>query len=195
MVYQSVMDGSREAKDSRLLSTGNVVFLSLTAAAMIATSMVSIPLVLPLFAVLPGVGALATAFFFGAFLAVAYRRVRRPGVALYCSLLMGLLFVFISPSILAYIIASALVTDALSVLVLRRGVGRRGLVLLSTVYASGNYAFGFYFGSLFNDLGFGFHHLENQPWLVLALFIGAAVLGAAGGAVGATIAVELEQRS
>lgn len=165
--------------------TREVVFLSLIAVGMIVSAMLTVPLVVPLFATVPGAGAVVTAFFLGFFLALSYRKIAKPGAATFTSLLMGVVFAFITPSMFFILVSAALITDAALILKKPDFSSLKTLVLISAVFNLFVYIFGYLFGSFFNLPGFGMEMLISQWPLIVSLALLTLALGSIGGYLGA----------
>jgi energy-coupling factor transport system substrate-specific component len=87
----------------------DIVYMAITAAAMMVVSFFTVPLVVAL--PIPGIRTIVVAPFYGLLIALAVVKIKKVGTCTIVSTLCGLPLAFISPVILMFCVASGITAD------------------------------------------------------------------------------------
>jgi hypothetical protein len=171
----------------------DIVFIAIIAVVMMVVSFLTLPLVTAFFAVIPGIGVLVVAPFYGLLIALLLSKVQKVGATTFASLILGLPLIFISPSITMFTIGSGLFADLIAFL--WKGVfkSQRKIIILSSIYILAMFYLGLLAGSIFVVTGFSPEHLAQNIPLVIAGSLLALGMAAAGGFVGTKLSREFQQ--
>jgi hypothetical protein len=171
----------------------DIVSMALIAVAMEVISFIMLPLVTALFAVIPGVGVLVVAPFYGLLIALILSKVRKTGTATFVSLLVGLPLVLISPSITLFTLGAGLTTDLACLVWKGAFQSQKAMTVISGIYIFSMFYFGLLFGSVFLVAGFAPELLGQEIPLVIACSLLALGMGLAGGFLGVKLSREFRQ--
>jgi len=166
----------------------DAIFAALIAVAMNVISFITVPLVTAM--PVPGIRNLVVAPFFGLFMAIAMLKIGKPGTATIVSFLVGIMLVFISPLILAFMLASGAIADIAALLWRGSYKSPIAVIAICGIYMMVNVWLGIVFGALFLVENYSLDIFLSQP---VAIAIASALcfaLGAAGAAVGTKISTE-----
>ena len=169
----------------------DIVFMALISVVMNVVSFMTVPLVTAV--PIPGIRNVVVAPFFGLLLAIALLKIKKIGTATIISFFVGVLLIFISPAILAFMLASGIVTDIVAVLLKKPFDDSKNIILLCGVYMIVEVWFGIFFGALFLSPGFSFDLFLTQPLVILVMSLASFLLGAAGGFLGSKIGGEFKR--
>lgn len=174
------------------LQLKDVVFAAIIAAAMNVISFIAVPLVMAI--PLPGAKTVAVAPFYGLFLAIALLKTQKYGVLTLVSFLAGIPMFFISPCILAFLVASGLSTDLCLYLFFHNLRKDSTIILASGIFMAFMVPYGLLFGALLAG-GTNLATFLLQPWLVLGATLICFFLGGLGGKIGMKIGKEFQTTS
>lgn len=170
-------------------SLKDIVFAAITSAAMNVVSFITVPLVIAL--PIPGIRTIVVAPFYGLLLAIALMKIGKPGALTLVALLAGGVLVFISPAILAFLVASGIVADLCYWLFLRKLPQNRGMVWAVGVFMAVMVPFGILFGALL-AAGTSVSQFLTQPLLIGLTTVICFILGSLGGMLGVKIGKEFQ---
>ena len=171
----------------------DIVFIAIIAVVMMVVSFLTMPLVTAFFAIMPGIGVLVVAPFYGLLIALLLSKVQKVGAITFVSLILGLPLIFISPAMTILTIGSGLFADLVALL--WKGVfkSQRKIIILSGIYIFSMFYLGLLAGIIFSVIGFSPEHLAQNIPLVIAGSLLAFGMAAAGGFVGTKLSSEFQQ--
>ena len=169
------------------MTTRDIVFLAVTAACMTAAGFVVVPLVG--MAPLPGMRALAAAFFYGFFLVIGLLKVRKRGSVFLPALFNGLVLLMMSWLMLANNLIAGLLTELLVLVVFRDYKTDRAVLFGGGLYMCLSLPASFLMAAWLGGPMIG--RMVAQPVLVGLVFAGTAALSFAGAWAGLKVGREL----
>jgi energy-coupling factor transport system substrate-specific component len=173
-------------------SVKDIVLIALISAAMLVVGSILFPLIIPLFATVPGLGVLLVSPFFGLLLAIALVKVGKMGTATAISLIIGTLLLFINPVMFFLFVAGGISADLSAFLL---GTYRKGRMVpvVTGMYMLTMYFLGLVFGALFVLEGYALQRMFGEQ-LALVIGMGAVAFlsGAGGGYLGRRLLAEID---
>jgi energy-coupling factor transport system substrate-specific component len=155
----------------------DIVYMAITAAAMMVVSFFTVPLVVAL--PIPGIRTIVVAPFYGLLIALAVVKIKKVGTCTIVSTLCGLPLAFISPVILMFCVASGITADLVFFLLGRDALNRAKVSIVGGTYMGTMMVYGELMGALIlRDTPIS--AVLQNPLVLLLTFVLSAVLGALG---------------
>ncbi|MDD4262695.1 MAG: hypothetical protein PHS89_11010 [Syntrophaceticus schinkii] len=165
----------------------DVVYMAITAAAMMVVSFFTVPLVVAL--PIPGIRTIVVAPFYGLLIALAVVKIKKVGTCTIVSTLCGLPLAFISPVILMFCVASGITADLVFFLLGRDALNRAKVSIVGGTYMGTMMVYGELMGALIlRDTPIS--AVLQNPLVLLLTFVLSAVLGALGSLLATRISKE-----
>ncbi len=166
------------------------VFLAILSAAMTLCGGITMPLVMH--TTLFGLRNLAAAPIYACFVAIGLMKVRKPGALTIIGLFSGAPLVFFSPVMFFNSFVSAILAEALMLLIFRGYQKKSSVFVTSGIYMPLSIPISLLFSLWLNGQSYE-QLMTTKPWISVLMCLGTIVLGFAGAALGMKIAAELQK--
>ncbi len=166
----------------------DIVFLAIMAALLFVCSAVALPLMsITLF----GLRNMATAIFFGAFIALALMKVRKPGALALLGFFNSAILLMMSPVMFVTNTVSALIAELIALLIFKGYGDDRAIYAAAALMIPISLPFTALFSVIIN--GVSFSQVIGSSWFVVLTCLGTVLLSILGAFVGGKIGKELKK--